>query len=108
MTTARKMKISVSLDADLIGVVDRQAEYEGATRSAIMERWLRQVSRQARVARLEDETATYYDALTPVEKAEDAAMASASSRATRKLRIDDQPAARPARGSRQPPRRRGG
>jgi metal-responsive CopG/Arc/MetJ family transcriptional regulator len=93
--TARKVKISVSLDANLIEVVDRQAAREGSTRSAVMESWLRQVSRAARLARLEEETAAYYDALTPVERDEDSALTAASARSARKLDIDDE--ASPAR-----------
>jgi metal-responsive CopG/Arc/MetJ family transcriptional regulator len=100
--TARKVKISISLDANVLEVVDRQAAREGSTRSAVMENWLRQVSRAARVARLEEETAAYYDALTPAEVDEDAAMAAASLRAARKLNVDDEPKRR-----RRPPRRRG-
>lgn len=98
--TARKVKISVSLDANLIEVVDRQAAREGSTRSAVMESWLRQVSRAAKVARLEEETAAYYDALTPPEREEDSALVAASSRSTRKLSIDDDSPRR------RPPRRR--
>ena len=100
--TARKLKISVSLNASLVQVVDRQAARDGSTRSAVMENWLRQVSRAARVARLEEETAAYYDALTPAETEEDAAIAAASLRAARKLNIDDEVTAR-----RRPSRRRG-
>jgi metal-responsive CopG/Arc/MetJ family transcriptional regulator len=89
MTTARKLKISISLDADLLDVVDRRAAKEKTTRSAIMEQWLRSASRQADLQRLEEETAAYYDALTPREKAEDAEWANFSSRSARKLTIDE-------------------
>jgi metal-responsive CopG/Arc/MetJ family transcriptional regulator len=85
----RKVKISISLDADLLGIVDRRAAEEGATRSAVMELWLRQASHRSKLARLEEETARYYEALTDVEREEDAALAAASSRAARKLRIDE-------------------
>lgn len=73
-----------------------------------MERWLRQVSRQEKVARLEEETAAYYDALMAAEKDEEAAWAAAASRAARRLQIDDASALRSARGSRGPARRRRG
>jgi metal-responsive CopG/Arc/MetJ family transcriptional regulator len=99
---ARKVKISISLDAELLGIVDRRAAEEETTRSALMERWLRQASHRNRLARLEEETAAYYEALSPEEREEDAAWASASSTAARKLRIDD-----PPRGRRNASRRRG-
>ena len=52
----------------LLDVVDRRAAKEKTTRSAIMEQWLRSASRQAELQRLEEETAAYYDALTPGRK----------------------------------------
>ena len=104
--TARKVKISISLDADLLELVDRRAAEEGATRSAVMERWLRQVSHRTKLARLEEETARYYDSLTDEERDEDAALAAASSRAARKLRVDDAPISTPT-GQRGSSKRRG-
>jgi metal-responsive CopG/Arc/MetJ family transcriptional regulator len=98
------MKISVSLGADLLSAVDRLAASEGATRSAVVERWLREASRRERAARLEEETAAYYDSLTAAEHEDDAAWAAASSRAARQLRIDDVPSRRSV--SRRSPRRR--
>lgn len=97
MTTARKLKISISLDAELLEVVDRRAESEHTTRSAIMEQWLRRASRQAELQRLEEETAAYYDALTPSEKREDAAWTAAATRSFRKLKIDEPPLKRSRR-----------
>jgi predicted transcriptional regulator len=99
MTNARKVKVSVSLDADLLGVVDGLAASEGTTRSAVMERWLRQVSRKAAVARLEEDTAAYYASLGPAERQDDASWAAAAGVAARQLVIDE--------GSRSPtPKRR--
>jgi metal-responsive CopG/Arc/MetJ family transcriptional regulator len=94
---ARKTKISISLDAVVLDAVDRRATREKTTRSAIMEQWLRGAAHQAELQRLEEETAAYYDSLTPAEKAEDAALAAASSRAFRKLIIDDPPPKRKRR-----------
>jgi metal-responsive CopG/Arc/MetJ family transcriptional regulator len=96
MTAARKVKISVSLDAALLGVVDRLAQNEGTSRSAVMERWLKQVSRRDQLLRLEEETAAYYEALTVAEIEEDAALSGASSRAARTLVVDE-PSPRRAR-----------
>jgi len=104
MSAVRKVKISVSLGADVLGAVDRLAAREGATRSAVVERWLREASRRERVARLEEETAAYYDSLTAAEREDDAAWAAASSRAARQLRIDG--VSSPGSGSRRSSRRR--
>ena len=92
-----KTKISISLDGDVLDAIDRRAAKEKTTRSAVMELWLRGAARQAELQRLEEETAAYYDSLTPEEKAEDAALAAASSRAFRKLIIDDPPRKRARR-----------
>lgn len=97
MTPARKLKISISVDAELIDAVDRRAAAEKTTRSAVMEQWLRNASRQADLQRLEEETAAYYDALTPRERADDAEWAAFASRSARKLLIDE-PAGQKPRG----------
>jgi metal-responsive CopG/Arc/MetJ family transcriptional regulator len=91
MTAVRKVKISVSIDPILLGAVDRYAARVGVTRSAAMERWLSQISRQENLNRLEEETAAYYEALTEAERADDSAWASAASVKARKLRIDEKP-----------------
>jgi|SRR4051812_21862702 metal-responsive CopG/Arc/MetJ family transcriptional regulator len=100
MAAARKVKISVTLDADLVRLVDGHAANERSTRSAVMERWLRRASQRAALARLEEETASYYDAMSSDERDEDAGWAAAAVRASRRLAIDDPPAAgpRPRRG----------
>ena len=88
MTAARKMKVSVSIDADVVAAVDRRAARDGTTRSAVMESWLRGASRQAGMARLEEETAAYYDALTPAERVQDKGWATFAARGSRRLNID--------------------
>lgn len=93
MTAARKVKISVSIDPSLLGAVDRYAARVGVTRSAAMERWLSQISRQENLNRLEEETAAYYEALTEAERQDNRAWARAVSGKARKLRIDDPPRA---------------
>jgi len=86
--TARKVKISISIDAALLANVDRYAAANRVTRSAALERWLGQVSHREKLNRLEEETAAYYDSLTEADRREDAALAEASSRNFRKLDID--------------------
>src|SRR3954454_3152238 len=87
-TRARKVKISISIDAALLENVDRYAAAKHVTRSAALETWLAQVSHRERLNRLEEEPAAYYDSLTEEERREDAALAAASSRNFRKLDID--------------------
>jgi hypothetical protein len=106
MTTARKIKVSVSIDAAVMDAVDGQAAHEGTTRSAVMERWLRQVSQRAAVARLEEDTAAYYDSLTSAERNDDASWAAASSGAARKLLIDGTTRGPASTSSSPSPRRR--
>jgi metal-responsive CopG/Arc/MetJ family transcriptional regulator len=89
MTAARKVKISVSIDPTLLGAVDRYAARVGVTRSAAMERWLSQISRQENLNRLEEETAVYYDSLTAAERQDDDDWATGASVQARKLRIDE-------------------
>lgn len=105
MSAVRKVKISISLAADVLGAVDRLAAREGATRSAVVERWLHAASRREKAARLEEETAAYYDSSTATERDDDAVWAAVSSRAARRLRVDEAPP-RVRSGSRQSPKRR--
>ena len=84
-----KTKVSISLDADVLEAVDRRAKREKTTRSAVIEQWLRGAARQAELQRLEEETAAYYDSLTPAEKREDAEWAEFASRAASELTIDE-------------------
>jgi metal-responsive CopG/Arc/MetJ family transcriptional regulator len=105
MTATRKLKISVSLDADLVEAVDRQAADEGSTRSAVMERMLRQSSHRARATRLAEETAAYYEALAPAERQEDTAWATMATRASRALSIDEPSPRASSSRSRRPVRR---
>jgi len=94
-----KTKISVSVDADVLEAVDRRAAKEKTTRSAVVEQWLRGAARQAELQRLEEETAAYYDALTPEEKADDAEWAEFATQAAKELTIDE-PQPRRRRGRR--------
>jgi hypothetical protein len=86
--TARKVKISISIDAALLANVDRYAAANHVTRSAALERWLGQVSHKEKLQRLEEETAAYYDSLTEAERREDAEWADFAGKAAKKLDID--------------------
>jgi len=98
-----KVKISISLDPSVLDAVDQAASIGGESRTAVIERWLRDASRYARSKRLEAETAAYYDSLSVSDQEENAAWAAASSRSSRRLLIDD----RPKRTSRASRTRRG-
>lgn len=84
-----RVKISVSLPRDLVARIDTAARSQDRSRSSVLEGWLRASARERASRELEAATIAYYESLTPEERHEDEAMATASSRASRGLRIDD-------------------
>ena len=85
-----KAKLSITLAPDLVRQLDRAVRARrGATRSSVIEEWLRRAARMAVAERLRSETIAYYESLSSHERAEEEAMARASSRGARRLRIDD-------------------
>ncbi len=73
MKSVARLKVSVSLPADLIGEIDRATKaHEGATRSGVMEAWLREAERLHSQARLDEATEVYYGALSEEEQSADA------------------------------------
>ena len=85
-----KTKVSVTLASDLVKAVDRTAKrYPGASRSSVIEAWLRRAARMDAEDRLRAETIQYYESLSARERKEDAAIAGAASRAARRLELDD-------------------
>jgi metal-responsive CopG/Arc/MetJ family transcriptional regulator len=96
-----RVKISVSLPRDLVARIDHAARSEARSRSRVLEGWLRASARETAARELEGATIAYYESLMPEDRREEDAIGSASSRAARRLPIDD--VARP--GS--PRRRRG-
>lgn len=87
MATPR-VKISVSLPRDLVAHIDRAARAEARSRSRVLERWLHASARERAARELETATIAYYESLTPEDRREEAAIASASSAAARRLHID--------------------
>lgn len=82
--------MSITLAPDLVSAVDRAARSQpGASRSSVIEAWLRQAARVGEEARLRAETIAYYEGLSTAERREDVALAKASSKAARRLRLDD-------------------
>lgn len=91
-SAAPKLKVSVTLPADLVAAVDDEARREGhGNRSDVMARWLRRASRSSAQGRLEQATVDYYESLTAEQRAEDDALARALSKKARRLVIDDSP-----------------
>lgn len=85
MTAARKLKVSVTLSAEVLALVDRDAERRNDTRSGVVEDWLRRAAAAGAKADLDRDTAAYYRSLGDDERAEDEALARAASSAARRV-----------------------
>ena len=89
MTAMRKIKISVSLAPEIVARVDKAAAAEpGATRSGIVERWLRQADRAAVTRKVEADVIAYYDSMTAEHRREEKVLSEALGRAASELDID--------------------
>jgi metal-responsive CopG/Arc/MetJ family transcriptional regulator len=86
--TARKLKVSLTLSADLLELVDRRAHSRGETRSGVVEEWLRRAAAESVAQEIDDATAAYYLALRGDELAEEEHIARAISRAARRVDYD--------------------
>lgn len=91
MTSARKLKVSITLSADLVALVDRDAHRTHDTRSGVVEQWLRRAATATAEKDLEEATAAYYLSLRGDERSEDEALSRALSTAARRLSYDDAP-----------------
>jgi metal-responsive CopG/Arc/MetJ family transcriptional regulator len=70
----RKHKVSLSLPADLVVWIDRQAARQrGGTRSGIVEQAVRGWAKRSAAKDIEDATVAYYQAMTRSEHEEDEA-----------------------------------
>ena len=95
-----KLKVSLTLSADVVALVDRDAKQHKGTRSAVVELWLRRAA-SAEIARsIEDATAAYYQSLRSDQREEEESLSKALSAAARRVSYDDSPAPRPRRVSR--------
>ena len=81
MTAARKLKVSLSLSADVVALVDRQATHLHETRSGVIEQWLRRAGSAAAEREIDQATVAYYTSLRTADRAEDEAISRASSAA---------------------------
>jgi metal-responsive CopG/Arc/MetJ family transcriptional regulator len=89
MKESRKVKVSVSLPTDLVAAVDRQVRTRPkATRSGVMEKWLRRGATAQVESDLREEVISYYTSLDANERNEEDALGRALSRSARRLEID--------------------
>ena len=96
MTAAKKLKLSITLSADLVALIDDDAIRVAGGRSGVIEQWLRRAVAADAERDLDDATAAYYASLRADALEESAAIARASSAAARRIAYDE-PARRRAR-----------
>jgi metal-responsive CopG/Arc/MetJ family transcriptional regulator len=87
MKTARKTKVSVTLEKALLAEIDRRAVGRG-TRSQIIEEWLRLAAREHARRALDAATIAYYEGRTAEQRAEDETLAEFTTRASGELDFD--------------------
>jgi hypothetical protein len=80
-----KRKVSLTLPADLLELLDRDARRRGHTRSGVVEMWLRRAASAALEKEVEDATSAYYLSLRGRAAEMDEQLARASSRAARRV-----------------------
>jgi metal-responsive CopG/Arc/MetJ family transcriptional regulator len=83
-----KMKVSVTVAKDLLEKIDGDAKRSKTTRSQVIDRWLRHAAQDHARAELDEAVIAYYSSLTDEERAEEEAIARASSRRARRLKVD--------------------
>lgn len=93
MKAARKAKVSITLGRDLLAAIDRRA-VKGATRSEVIEEWLRLAALAQARRDLDAATVAYYENRTAEQQAEDEGVASFSARSFREIGFDRTPRAR--------------
>lgn len=88
-----RTRVTVSLPAEQVQRVDREARARGTTRSAVMSEWLRFGARHQASLALDAEITAYYTTMSAEETEQDAAIARASTAAARSLDFDEVAAA---------------
>jgi hypothetical protein len=94
MTAAAKLKVSLTLSADLVALVDRHARRGDGSRSGVVEHWLRRAANASVEQEIDDATASYYRSLRGADRAEDEPLSRSLSDAARRVAYDEEPAAR--------------
>jgi len=95
-----KLKVSLTLAADLVALVDRDARRRRSTRSGVVEQWLRRAASASVEGELAEATATYYRSLRATDIEEDERLSRALSNASRRVAYDDQTPPHRRRGRR--------
>jgi metal-responsive CopG/Arc/MetJ family transcriptional regulator len=94
MTAAAKLKVSLTLSADLVALVDRDARRGKGSRSGVIEQWLRRAANANVEREIDDATAAYYRSLRGEDRAEDESLSRSLSDAARRVAYDDDSAPR--------------
>lgn len=89
MTMGAKLKLSVTLSADVLALVDQDAHRLGETRSGVIEKWLRRAAAGNVEREIEQATEAYYRSLRGEERKEGDALSKALSRAARRVSYDE-------------------
>ena len=97
--TATKQKVSLTIAADVLELVDRDARRRNETRSGVVEQWLRRAASASVEREIAEATTAYYQSLRSDERAEEEALSRALSNAARHVAYDD--SARPRRRRRE-------
>jgi metal-responsive CopG/Arc/MetJ family transcriptional regulator len=85
-----KVKVSLTLEAELVATIDRDARRTGYTRSGLIEVWLKSGAARAAERSIDEATAAYYASIRgPDEEGE--AIALAASSAARHVEYDERP-----------------
>jgi hypothetical protein len=97
--TSRKLKVSLTLSADLLALIDRDARLRKDTRSGVVEQWLRRAASASVVQEVEAATAAYYQSVRGPERADDEALSRALSKAAKRVSYGDAASPRRSRGA---------
>jgi hypothetical protein len=97
---AAKLKVSLTLSADLVALVDREAKRHRDTRNGVVAQWLRRAASASVEREITEATAACCTSLRGEERAEDEALAHALSGAPGLVSYDDVPAGGRRRGRR--------
>ncbi len=85
MTAAAKLKVSLTLSADVLALVDRDARRGKGSRSSIVEQWLRRAASSSVEQEIGDATAAYYRSLRGEDRTEDESLSRSLSDAARRV-----------------------
>jgi metal-responsive CopG/Arc/MetJ family transcriptional regulator len=94
MTATAKLKVSLTLSADLVALVDRDARRGKGSRSGVIEQWLRRAASSNLAHEIDDATAAYYRSLRGEDRTEDESLSRSLSDAARRVAYDDDSASR--------------